>query len=176
MRKFTTVSPKLWTSRRFRALSSDDARLLYLFLMTGPYQNIAGVFPLMDAIPQELLGWDAARYTKARQKLVEGEMICFDEVTGEIMVRRWFQNTIEKAPSPKTYIGAQRTLAEDVESETLREAALAELEDAWANAAKANANKAAIRAKAESFATGRPMSLTELKGGPLKGGKRESRA
>lgn len=43
-RKFTMVQASLWRSKRLRAVESNEARLLYVYLLTCPFSNSIGVF------------------------------------------------------------------------------------------------------------------------------------
>lgn len=126
MRKFSMVSPKLWDSPRFHALGSDDARYLYVYLLTCKHQTTAGAFSLPIAYGAADLRWSVDRLAKALQQLVDGGMIVHDPETQEIFVLRWFRhNTVAKG---KHRQGVERIICE-LDSDRVREAAEADLID-----------------------------------------------
>ena len=127
MRKFNTISPKLWRSARFLCVS-DDAQRLHLFLLTGPHQNLAGVYHFPEGLVTDCLGWDAVKYSTARNELIEQGLIRFDESTSELMILRWCRHSIHNR---NCYVGAKRILEEQIESPSLKADALVELEEAW---------------------------------------------
>ena len=57
MREFTKVSPALWNSARFKGLSDDSSRLLYVYYLTCSHQNAAGCYHLPDGYACTDLGW-----------------------------------------------------------------------------------------------------------------------
>ena len=125
MREYSKVSPKLWRSKRFRSLASDDARLLYLFLLTCEHQTSAGCFRLPDAYAAADLGWDADRLEGARAPLIP-DMIAHDAETEECFVRRWFRHN---PPTNQKHLkGVQRIISE-LDSDHVREVAEEELSD-----------------------------------------------
>ena len=60
MRDYGRVFSTFWTSEDTRALT-DDARLLALYLLTGPHGTIAGVFRLPDGYVIEDVRWPSER-------------------------------------------------------------------------------------------------------------------
>lgn len=123
-RKFTQVSPAMWRPGRFLSLSSVDAQLIYLYLLTGPHQNSAGCYRLPDGYAAADLGWELARYRKARDQLVEADFILFDEKTLEIYIQRWFQHC--PPTGPKHTVSVERIISA-IDSDAIREQAEADL-------------------------------------------------
>ncbi|MER9200476.1 hypothetical protein NKH74_14815 [Mesorhizobium sp. M0933] len=124
-REFSKISPKVWRSKRFRALRSDDARFLLLFLLTSEHQTSAGCFRMPDAYAAADLGWQTDRMQAARQQLVEGGLLAFDSVTDEYFVTGWFgHNKPMNSSHQKSIV---RVVAE-MESDVVREIAEAELQ------------------------------------------------
>src|SRR5471030_2016567 len=105
MRKFTLVSPALWKSKRFLALS-DSEKLLFTYYLTCHHQNCAGSFQLPDAYACADLGWPTDKYAAARHALIEASLIQFDHDTSELIVERWFQHS--SPTNPKHYLGVVR--------------------------------------------------------------------
>lgn len=124
-REFSKVSPLLWRSNRFRQLGADDAKLLYLFLMTCDHQTSAGGFRLPDAYAVADLGWTMERLASARAALVEGDFVAHDEATEEYFIHRWFRHN--PPMNRKHRIGVEKAI-EKIDSERIREAASHDLE------------------------------------------------
>lgn len=123
MREYSKVSPKLWRSKRFRLLATDDARMFYLYLLTCEHQTSAGCFRLPDAYAASDLGWDTERMEGARAPLVT-DMIGHDAETDEYFVRRWFNHN---PPTNQKHLkGVQRIISE-LDSDHVREIAEEEL-------------------------------------------------
>lgn len=126
MRDFSKVSPKLWRSPRFRSLDSDDAKLLYVFLLSCEHQTSAGCFRLPDAYAASDLAWDAERLHTARVQLIEVGLVVHDSGTDEYFVPRWFWHN--PITNPKHMKGAERLISE-LDSDHVREAAEVELSE-----------------------------------------------
>ena len=108
MRDFTKISPAVWGSERFNKLLSDDARCLYLYLLTCEHQTSAGAFRLKDGYATDDLKWDAPRYHAARLDLVEADLIHFDDAASCILITRWLKHN---PPMSETHhIGIERQL------------------------------------------------------------------
>ena len=127
MRDFTKVSPTLWQSKRFLGLPSDDGRFLYLYLLTCPHQNSAGCFWLPDGYACNDLCWEEDRYQRARQELIDAELIQYDETDDVVLIERWFNHNPPMNQSHMT--GIKRAL-EKVPSAVLLGATLEALEAA----------------------------------------------
>lgn len=70
MRDYGKVHATFWSSPTF-ASSSDDAKVLALYLMTCSHNTIAGVFRMPDGYASEDLGWSPERVQKAFAELFE---------------------------------------------------------------------------------------------------------
>lgn len=68
MRDYGRVYSAFWTSPDMRALS-DDARLLALYLLSGPHTTIAGICRLPDGYICEDLEWTPGRVSKGLGEL-----------------------------------------------------------------------------------------------------------
>jgi hypothetical protein len=125
MRDFNKVSPSVWDSSRFRSLPDDDARYVYVYLLTSKHQNSAGAFGLPRGYALVDLGWEGKRFDKARDALVASGMIDFDAATEEYRICRWFRHN--PPMNAKHRIGIVSSI-ERLESDVIQEAALSELE------------------------------------------------
>lgn len=89
-REYTKVSSGLFSSKKFRALSSDFERLVYVFLLISPNGNSAGVFeqPPHRAYPE--IGCTEEAYAKAIESLSDS-LIDYDEASDTILIRNWLK-------------------------------------------------------------------------------------
>ena len=125
MREFTKVSPTVWQSRRFQGLPSDDRKLLYFYLLTGPHNNSAGCFFLPEGYAVHDLGWSQDCYDAALQSLVAAQMVDHDPKNQVVLIERWFRHNPPMNPSHRKGTIGQ---IEKVKSDRLREKAYAALE------------------------------------------------
>ncbi len=125
MREFTKVSPALWQSKRFNGLPSDNGRLLYLYLITCPHQNICGCFWLPDGYACNDLRWDVEQYQKTRSELSDAGLISFDTDGEFVLIERWFQHNPPMNNSHQ--IGIERQI-ERIPSDEMQESCLDALE------------------------------------------------
>ena len=128
MREFSKISPVLWQSKRFNNLASDDARFLYLYLLTNSHQTSAGCYRLPDGYATNDLRWELSRYVKARQELANADLILYDESESVLMITRWFKHTPPMSESH--FIGVERIL-EKVPSQLIWEATHKAVNEAW---------------------------------------------
>jgi hypothetical protein len=129
-RPFTKVVPTLWRSRRFRELP-DNAKLLFVYLLTNGHQNSAGCYALPDGYACDDLVWEVADLVAARDVLIEADLIDYDPESGEILIRRWFKHN--PPMNQKHYQGTER-LVSGISSDRLRDAAGADLTPGWPTA------------------------------------------
>ncbi|TPM33888.1 hypothetical protein FJ955_03910 [Mesorhizobium sp. B2-2-2] len=92
VRQFHKVSPEVWRSKRFLALTNDQ-RLLWFYFSTGPHQTSAGCCKLPPAYAVADLGWTMNHYLTCLEALTDGDLVTCDSETSEIYVRRWFQTS-----------------------------------------------------------------------------------
>ena len=125
MRDFSKVSPSLWRSKKFRILPSDDARYMYLYLLTNQHQNSAGAYQLPPAYAAYDLGWDLERYLATLGQMVDAGLVEVDGETDEILIANWFKHN--PPMNPKHRIGTISVLNR-LESKRLHEIGVANLE------------------------------------------------
>jgi hypothetical protein len=116
-REFSKVSPALWRSERFTSLERTD-QVLLLYFMTSDHQNSAGCYRLPDGYACSDLKWEIADYTAHRRRLIEADLIAFDQVTLELYIRRWFQHC---PPMNDKHAQGTIRLISDIDSDVLRE-------------------------------------------------------
>jgi hypothetical protein len=118
-REFTKVSPAVWASKRFHALT-ERGRLLYFYCLTSPHVTSCGVYRLPDAYAASDLGWSVDEYRRERDALIAGGLVDFDTETSEVLIERWFRHN---APMNPDHATGTRRLVASIDSDRLREAA-----------------------------------------------------
>jgi hypothetical protein len=121
-REFSKVSPALWRSERFTSLESKD-QVLLLYFLTSEHQNSAGCYRLPDGYACSDLKWGLADYQTHRTRLIEADLIAFDQATLELYIRRWFQHC---PPMNDKHAQGTIRLITDIDSDALRETAEAD--------------------------------------------------
>ena len=158
MRSYSKISHALWQSERFNNLPSDDARYLYLFLLTSSHQTSAGAYRLPDGYACADLRWPPERYIKARQQLVDADLLAFDADCSVIFIRRWFKHN---PPMNDSHLKSIEGELGRLSSETLAQIAMAELAEAQSDIevekmARANRNRKPGQASALGQGAGIP--------------------
>jgi hypothetical protein len=128
MREFSKISPAVWGSERFNNLPSDDARFLYLFLLTCEHQTSAGAFKLKDGYAVDDLRWTIGRYQAARQHLVDADLVSFDEPSRVVLIKRWFRHN---PPMNESHLQGVAKIIHKLPCEPLKMEALAALHQAF---------------------------------------------
>lgn len=108
MRPFSKVHPQMWNQKSFKDLGDSDQKLAMLYFMTGPHQNSAGCYKLLDGYAAADLGWEIPRYVKAREAIIEAGLIAFDAETSELYVRGWFE--LNPITNEKHKMGSERLI------------------------------------------------------------------
>ena len=105
MNRYTTVESFIWHDEKFRALP-EDARTVFLYLLTCPHGNMCGIFYLPDLYAASDLQWDVERYRKAIDTLCDTLLIAKDR---DII---WIKNYLKHNPikGPKQITGAVNRL------------------------------------------------------------------
>jgi hypothetical protein len=128
MREFSKISPAVWDSERFMSLPTDDARFLYMYLLTCEHQTSAGAFKLKDGYATDDLRWTLERYQVARAALIEADLIKFDAKSGVVLITRWFRHN---PPMNESHFKGVARVIQKLPSETLKQEALEALEQAF---------------------------------------------
>lgn len=105
MSRYATVETFIWHDEKFRALP-EDARTVFLYLLTCPHGNMCGIFYLPDLYAASDLQWDAERYRKAIDTLCDTLLVAKDK---DII---WIKNYLKHNPikGPKQITGAANRL------------------------------------------------------------------
>lgn len=128
-RQFSMVSPAIWRSRRFLALSTDKCRLLLLFYITCSHQNSAGCYRIPEGYACTDLGWPTDEYKSARQELVAADLVAYDDETEEVFVTGWFRVS---PPTNKSHAQGTQKLISNIESDAIRSKVETDFAEAYA--------------------------------------------
>lgn len=105
MSRYVNIATRIWHDEKFRELP-DDAKVLFIYLLTSPHGNMCGLFYLPPLYACHDLKWTERRYRAAIEQL-KGR-VCID---GDIILIKNFlrYNPIK---GPKQAIGAANRLKE----------------------------------------------------------------
>ena len=92
MRDFSKVSPSLWESKRFRALSQRRGAVSLPLSADQQTSEQCGGFGLPHGYALVDLGWEGGKFDAARDALIAADMIQFDPETEEYRICRWFKH------------------------------------------------------------------------------------
>ena len=105
MSRYTTVESFIWHDEKFRSLP-EDARTVFLYLLTCPHGNMCGIFYLPDLYAASDLQWDVERYRKAI------DILCDTLLIAKYKDIIWIKNYLKHNPikGPKQITGAVNRL------------------------------------------------------------------
>ena len=105
MSRYTTVESIIWHDEKFRSLP-EDARMLFLYLLTSPHSNMLGIFYLPKLYACSDLQWDPERYQRGIDTLCHTLLI---EVDKDIV---WVKNYLKynQIRGPRQVTGAVNRL------------------------------------------------------------------
>lgn len=138
-RDFSKVAPVVWWSRKFRGLS-DRGKIGYLYILSNGHVTSAGCYELPDGYACADLEWSLDEWEGIRGELIAAGMVDHDPANNVVFVEQWYR--FNGPMNDKHAKGTLRFL-EAVESERLREKAIAQFREADAERmAKASAKEA----------------------------------
>lgn len=105
MSRYATVETFIWHDEKLRELP-EDARHLFLYLLTSPHGNMCGLFYLPELYACSDLQWEPKRYRKGIDTLCHTLLI---EVDGDVI---WLKNYLKYNPirGPRQVTGAAKKL------------------------------------------------------------------
>ncbi|RKQ70138.1 hypothetical protein [Oceanibaculum indicum] len=77
-REFAPVSPTLWRSAKWRSLKTEDARVMFLYLITNTHVSSIGCYALPMGYAATDLRWAPERVTAALTELCDADLIGHD--------------------------------------------------------------------------------------------------
>ncbi len=105
MRIYGSVQVCFWENNDVQKLS-DQAKLLAIYLLTGPHSNMLGCFRLPEGYITEDLRWNSKAVNKAFQQLNKIQFLTRDEISSWIVVHNFLKwNAIQ---NPKQGIGVEK--------------------------------------------------------------------
>lgn len=137
-RDFTKFSPTVWQSIDFRSLSSDEARLAYIYLLTSQHQSNAGVFRLPAPYASHDLSWELEKYLKVLSEIECAGLIFVDKTTDEILITNWFSHN---PPMNQSHLKGVVHTIERIESDELRQRIEADLDQVYFDRSQPGPNK-----------------------------------
>lgn len=101
MRDYGKVHTKFWTSEDIQCLG-DDAKILALYLLSGPHTTQIGCFRLPDGYVAEDLKWGLERVSKGFAELNEKGFATRDDISKWVVVHKFLKwNEIENPNQAK---------------------------------------------------------------------------
>jgi len=99
MSRYTTVESIIWHDEKFRSLP-EDARMLFLYLLTSPHSNMLGIFYLPKLYACSDLQWEPERYQRGIDTLCDTLLI---EVDKDIVwIKNYLKHNLIKGPKQIT--------------------------------------------------------------------------
>lgn len=122
---FHRIRAKLWASKRFQGLP-PNAKLLWFYFATSPHHGGAACYQVSLSYAASDMGLSKDEVADALKCLIDGDLILWDDQTDEVMIRRWFKHA---QPSNPKHAAGFHSYIMKIESNTIADAALAELEE-----------------------------------------------
>lgn len=102
MRDYGSVHTRFWSNSDIQTLS-DQAKLLALYLLTGPHTNMLGCFRLPIGYVAEDLNWSSETVSKRFTELFQKGFITRDETSAWVLIPRFLEwNPIENPNQAKS--------------------------------------------------------------------------
>lgn len=115
--RYIRIATKFWQDEKVKALT-DDAKLLYLYVLTSPHSNMAGYYVLPKPYVAYDLNWLPERLDKAFSELLKQGLIKYCKQSDVVLIPNFLKyNPMQNQNQAK---GAARRVAE-LPSNTLRE-------------------------------------------------------
>lgn len=90
MREYGQVQCALWTNPRFKTLSAD-ARLLFVYLLSGPHSNGLGCYALPMGYVCADMKWVSERVSKGFQELFQNGFSSYCETTEFVFIQGYLK-------------------------------------------------------------------------------------
>ena len=105
MGQYARIQTRIWNSATFQGLS-DDARLLWFYLLTCPHNNLLGMYVLKEGYALEDLGWPSKRFAKPLGELLavpltdgSNGLACYDESTKVMLIKNYLEHNPLENPN-----------------------------------------------------------------------------
>jgi hypothetical protein len=100
MARFRKISSRIWNDGKFRALS-DDAKLIFLLLLTHPHMTALGAMRATVAGLAAELQWAEKRFHRGFTEILERRMVRYNEGSSLI----WLPNFLKYNPPENPQCG-----------------------------------------------------------------------
>ncbi len=99
--RYIRIASKFWQDEKVKLLS-DDAKLLYMYILTSPHSNMIGYYILPKPYVSYDLSWSGERLGKPFGELLENGLIMYCEHSDVVLVPNFLRyNTIQNANQAK---------------------------------------------------------------------------
>jgi hypothetical protein len=94
-RQRTINDAEFWRAPRIADRTQEDKATLF-YLLTSPYSNIIGIYPIVPRIAAAEMGWTADQLLEVVKRLGSFELVDYDEPSGFVWVRTWWDHNSAK--------------------------------------------------------------------------------
>jgi len=95
---YAKIETKFWNDPTVRRLN-EDARMLFLYILTTPQRNIVGLFHLPAAFACYHLQWTPQRFEKALKELIKANRVKHDSDLELILIKNFFKYQAPENPN-----------------------------------------------------------------------------
>jgi hypothetical protein len=112
MSRYRKVDPRIWNDAKFRELG-DNAKLLFLFLLTHPHMTALGAMRATPGGLAEELGWTVEAFREAFRQVIAKAMAEHDERACLVALPNFLRYNAPESPNVvKAWVGALDLLPE----------------------------------------------------------------
>jgi hypothetical protein len=94
-RQRTINDAEFWRAPRIADRTQEDKATL-LYLLTSPYSNIIGIYPIVPRIAAAEMGWTSEQFLPILKRLANYDLVQFEEPSGFVWVRNWWDHNSAK--------------------------------------------------------------------------------
>ncbi len=91
--RYQKIHVQIWHDEKFISLT-DDARYLFLYILTSPHNNSLGVYFLPQRYAAADLGWDEKRLREPFQELLAKGLILYDERVKLVCIKNHLKHNV----------------------------------------------------------------------------------
>ena len=114
-RSFVQLSFRVLDNAKFRSLSSNDTRFLYLSLLANPFSNYIGLYHLRSDFIPNISHIDPGKINENLEELTQESLIEYDRQTEFIRLVGWF----DKLNGPSSASASKRMIRDFLELENI---------------------------------------------------------
>ena len=114
-RSFVQISFSVFDNAKFRSLSSNDTRFLYLSLLANPFSNYIGLYHLRSDFIPNISHIDPGKINENLDELNQKHLIEYDRKTEFIRLVGWF----DKLNGPSSASASKRMIRDFLELENI---------------------------------------------------------